>query len=134
LNIKPSVDNREPKKYVRSAATKNSATIEKQRMIDQENSLLLKRMLSIIKRKNPTIRDSSMPATLQSTIITGANPGDQVIMPLQRSQESRRGDRKQVTSANTLAQGVTLLSTTTKLDHFQQPPSSLNLPHQASQL
>jgi hypothetical protein len=97
------VDNREPKKYVHSAATKNCATIEKQRMIDQENSLLLKRMLSIIKRKNPTIRDSSMPATLQSTIITGANPGDYVIMPLQRSQESRRGDRKQVTSANTLA-------------------------------
>ena len=87
-----------------ASATKNSATIEKQRMIDQENSLLLKRMLSIIKRKNPTIRDSSMPATLQSTIIiSGANQGDQVIMPLQRSQESRRGDRKQVTSANTLA-------------------------------
>lgn len=76
-----------------------------------------------------------MPATLQSTIIiSGANQGDQVIMPLQRSQESRRGDRKQVTSANTLAQGVTVLSTTTKLDHFQQPPSSMNLPHQASQL
>lgn len=59
-----------------------------------------------------------MPATITSTINNGPSSGDQVIMPLKRSQESRRGDRKQATSANNLVQGVTVLSNTTKLDHF----------------
>jgi hypothetical protein len=70
-----------------------------------------------------------MPATISSTINNCPNNGEVIIVPLQRSQESRRGDRKQVTSANALGQGVTVLTATTKLDHFQQPPSSMALPN-----
>jgi hypothetical protein len=70
-------------------------------------------MLSIIKRKNPTYRENSMPPTLNANLIAQS---EMILAPLQKSVESRRGERKLVTSANSLAQGITVLSTTSKFD------------------
>ncbi|CDW72276.1 UNKNOWN [Stylonychia lemnae] len=69
INLKSTVDNREPKKFQHLASVQSNegslATIKKkqfnsmvrQKQIDQENSLLLKKMLEIIQRKNQSFRD-----------------------------------------------------------------------------
>lgn len=57
LNLKPTVDNKEPKKYsTRPKPKKSKMSDERQRQIDQENSHLLKKMLEIISRKNTSFR------------------------------------------------------------------------------
>lgn len=52
LNLKPRVDNKEPKKYTHLLQGRGSAEAARQRQIDLENSMLLKKMLNIIKRKS----------------------------------------------------------------------------------
>ena len=52
LNLRPSVDNKEPKRFSHLNNGRGQLHASKQRRIDQENSMLLKKMLHIIKRKS----------------------------------------------------------------------------------
>ena len=50
--MRPSVDNKEPKRFSHLNGGRGQLNASKQRRIDQENSMLLKKMLHIIKRKS----------------------------------------------------------------------------------
>jgi hypothetical protein len=71
LNLKPTIDNREPKKYNHINNSRMNNLALRQRQIDQENTMLLKKMLNIIKRKNSSARENLTTGGLSSNTFIG---------------------------------------------------------------
>eukprot|EP00347_Sterkiella_histriomuscorum_P006437 403352776 len=65
INLQPSIDNREPKKFQHLNQKKGFNEMSRQKQIDNENSKLLKKMLDIIQRKNQSFRQGDASTSLQ---------------------------------------------------------------------
>jgi Hemingway/CFA97 len=62
MNLRPRVDNKEPQRYCPINHNRGANSAFRQREIDNENSMLLKKMLNIIKRKNSSMREGGVAA------------------------------------------------------------------------